>query len=334
MKKCFFLFFLFMTFTMAVMAQNKRIAVVETIDKEQNIPQSITMMVRSNLTKVISGVSGFEGDSINMAEITETHGLDSLMEEERIRFIGEITNADYLLFSEVVKYNETSVFVTAKILNAKTAMTEGSENALMGMTSQNIRHGCESMIMRLLLLTKRFDSKPQTPKNNIGELFIFPDGTKGVVFYLDENGRGLAVSLNESEEVWDNSANFKDIDSLYNVENGETYFNYVEGQRNSQLILSRLGNHAQAAHWCKLQGEGWYLPSCGELFVLMQVVDEIPMFSEALRSAVGGEIDGWYWSSTERNDEEAWNVNSSSRSSSEDKEERIKVRAIRSFTIK
>ena len=334
MKKSFFLFFLFVTFTMAVMAQNKRIAVFETIDKEQNIPQSITMMVRSDLVKVISGMAGYEGDSINMAEITETHGLDSLMEEERIRLIGEITNADYLLFSEVVKYNETSVFVTAKILNVKTAITEGSENALMGMTPQNIQHGCESMIKRLLLLTKRFNSIPQTPKNNIGELLNFPDGTKGVVFYLDENGRGLAVSLNESEEAWDNSVNIKDIDSLYNVENGENYFNYGEGQRNSQLILSRLGNRARAAYWCSLQGEGWYLPSCGELFVLMHVVDEDPAFREALKSAVGGEIDGWYWSSTERNDEEVWNVNNSSRSSSEDKEEIIKVRAIKTFTIR
>ena len=241
--------------------------------------------------------------------------------------------ANYLLVSEVVKYDETSVFVNAKILNTETAITEGSENALMGMTEQNIQHGCESLVKRLLFHTNRFAGMMKKPSKEIGEIISFADGTKGIVFYLADNGRGLVVSLNEGEEAWDNSFNIKDIDTLYNVNNGEGSFKYGEGLHNTKAILSSLGDHARAAYWCSLQGEDWYLPSSGELIVLMRVVDDNPTFVEALRMAAGGEIDGWYWSSTEHNDEEAWNVNDSGRSSSEEKYEKIKVRAIRMFTV-
>ena len=334
MNKRFIFVITLLIFSMTAIAQNKRIAVLEIIDNEQIISDTIAMMVRSNLTKVISCVPGYEGcDSVNMSEIMDKYVFDSLSEEERIKLIGKITKADFLLVSEMVKYDETNIFVTAKILDVETMITESSENVLMGMTTQNIQNGCESLIKKLLILTNRFNNMYQKPNKNIGKIKCFPDGTKGVVFYLDENGQGLAVSLKESEEVWDNSFRIKDIDSLLNVEQGESYFNYGEGQRNTQTILSSLGNKARAAYWCSLQGEGWYLPSCGELFVLMRVAEEDSTFAEVLRSAAGGEIDGWYWSSTERNEEEVWNVKNGCRSSSEEKEEKVKVRAVKAFTI-
>lgn len=333
--KNFMFVFIIMVFSMVATAQTKRVVVLETIDKEQNIPQTVAMMVRSDLTQAISGMSGYEGyDNVNLDDIIDKHSFDSLgLVEEAIRLIGETTEADYILISEMVKYDETSIFVTAKILNVETGITESSENALMGMTAQDIQHGCESLVKKLLILAKRFNNVVQKPNKGIGELMSFPDGTKGLVFYLDEKGRGLAVSLNESEEVWDNSFISKDITTLYNVKEGERIFNYGEGQRNTQAILSVLGNKARAAYWCSLQGEEWYLPSCGELFILMQVVDKDSAFVETLKSAGGGEIDGWYWSSTERDEEDVWNVNDGGRTSSEEKEEEIKVRAVRAFSV-
>lgn len=336
MKKLLLFIFIVTAFSVVVTAQNKKVVVLETFDKEQNIPQTIAMMVRSDLTKVISSIQGYEGyDDVNVAEIIDKQVFDSLsLVEETIRLIGESTEANYLLVSEMVKYNETSIFVTAKILNVETGITESSENTLMGMTVQDIQHGCESLVKKLLILAKRFNNIVQKPNKGVGEVMSFPDGTKGLVFYLDENGQGLAVSLNEGEEVWDNSFISKDITTLYNVKEGERIFNYGEGQRNTQAILSVLGNKARAAYWCSLQGEEWYLPSCGELFVLMRVVDKDSAFVETLKSVGGDEIDGWYWSSTERNEDEVWNMNDSGRTSSEEKEEEIKVRAVRAFTIK
>lgn len=337
-KRIAFLFILFsLAFSISATAQNKRIAVFETVDSEDTIPYSIELMVRSNLTGAVSSLSGYDGyDAMKVSDVLDEQAYQGLgtLDEEQIRRLGEATKAEYLLFSEVVRYDEKNVFVMARLLNAETAKTEGSENALMGMTADDIQHGCESLVKKLLILSSRFDKTPQKPKQGIGEIVSFPDGTKGVVFYMDDNGKGLAVSLNESLADWDNSFRIRDIVPLYNVEKGESFFNYGEGEKNTQAILSALGNKARAAYWCNLQGEGWYLPSCGELHMLMKLADEDDAFINALRSAGGGEIDGWYWSSTERNNKDAWNVKSGGRCSSEEKKERERVRAVRAFSSK
>lgn len=134
-------------------AQIKRIAILETIDKENKVPYAIEVMVRSNLTKVISNATGYEGyDRVNISQIMDEHDFErsGLVDEEQIKRLGEISGADYILVSEVVKFDESNIFVTAKILNVESAKTESSENTLMGMTAQGIQHGCESLANRLL----------------------------------------------------------------------------------------------------------------------------------------------------------------------------------------
>lgn len=147
------LFIMLVAFSMVATAQTKRIAILETIDKENKVPYAIEVMVRSNLTKVISNTEGYEGyDRVNISQIMDEHEFErtGLVNEDQIRQLGEIAGADYLLVSEAVKFDDSNIFVTAKILNVESAKTEGSENSLMGMTAHEIQSGCESLANRLL----------------------------------------------------------------------------------------------------------------------------------------------------------------------------------------
>jgi hypothetical protein len=153
MKKHILFILILVAFSMAVPAQTKRIAILETIDKEDKVPYAIEVMVRSNLTKVISNTEGYEGyDRVNISQIMDEHEFErtGLVNEDQIRQLGEIAGADYLLVSEAVKFDESNIFVTAKILNVESAKTEGSENSLMGITAYEIQSGCESLANRLL----------------------------------------------------------------------------------------------------------------------------------------------------------------------------------------
>lgn len=386
MKK-YILFIAFLTaFLVAATAQNKRIAILETIDKENQVPYAVEVMVRSNLTKVISNTEGYEGyDRVNISEIMDEHDFErtGLVNEDQIRQLGEIAGADYILVSEAVKFDESNIFVTAKILNVVSAKTEGSENALMGMTAQDIQEGCESLARRLLGLsdtpiqgsiaaspgtkaqTVEKDgniAQPETTTNGvvgnilrkiadktdeikarknaekaveqngrIGEIIDFPDGSRGVVFYF-EKGKGLVVSLNEGEEVWDKNRRYQDVSAIRNIRDDEGFFEYGEGLSNTNALINLLGNEARAAYWCVQQGEGWYLPSCGELMVLMNVVKKDSFFVKTLKLNHSNEISGWYWTSSENDKDEAWSVNAKGSSSTKKKSEEIKVRAIRSFS--
>lgn len=367
MKKPILFILMLLAFSVAATAQVRRIAILETIDKENSVPYAVEVMVRSNLTSVISSTQGYEGyDRVNISAIMDEHDFErtGLVSEEQIRQLGVISGADYLLVSEAVKVDESNIFVTAKILNVETAKTEMSTNSLMGTSAQDIQHGCESLANRLLglqdpyyqekALSTKKDEKPveETPvavpeekpvapvvektvvmKNvRVGDVISFPDGSQGLVFYIGPEGKGLAVSLNQGEEPWDISRQPDDISMLKNYDDETMAMNYGEGERATKILCSSLGDEARAALWCRLQGEGWYLPSMGEFTMLTNAFKANPMMETVLKNCHGGELQGWYWTSSEHNRKEAWNVSDGGWLATEKKKEKNKVRAVRGFT--
>ena len=139
-------------FSLMAVAQNKKVAILETIDKEGNVDYSVELMVRSNLTKAISSTPGFEGyDRVNMSQIMGEQDFQrtGLVNEEQIKRLGEMCGADYILVSEAVKFDGSNIFVTATILNVETAQALGAENELMGTGAKEIQKGCEALAMRL-----------------------------------------------------------------------------------------------------------------------------------------------------------------------------------------
>ena len=344
-------------------SQVKKIAILETIDKEGTVSYSVKLMVRSNLTKAISNTPGYEGyDRVNMSQIMGEQDFQrtGMVNEEQIKRLGEICGADYIVVSEAAKVDASNIFVTATILNVETAQTVGAENALMAITASDIQHGCESLSNRLLGLpdntTASTPSKPkETPKKTdkpqpqaqpqtvftpastqigktaVGDLITFPDGTQGVVFYLDDAGKGLAVSLVEQEMRWDDSRRPDDLSALENHEENDHDFIYGQGSNNTRIIQQALGSDAIAANWCTMLGQGWYLPSAGELYYLMTSAQVGTVIFNQLNS-LGAKLNGWYWTSTEHDKKEAMNINDGGTVYTETKKTNVKVRAIRAFS--
>lgn len=173
----------------------------------------------------------------------------------------------------------------------------------------------------------------------LGGCMDFGDGTRGIVFYVDHQGHGLAVSLFSTIAKWENVSRTRDCHDIMALpnEDGTKSCTYGLGKQNTTIILNQLGNYnAPAAAWCNALGQGWYLPSAGELWYLLEVAngkaDVNGMISMALLNIGATPLsDNWYWSSTENDDDEAINVSSGGRMSSEDKNEPLEVRAIRAF---
>lgn len=352
MKKLLFVSLLLSIVMPLASQQVKKVAILETINREGDVSVGVKLMVRSNLTKSISNAPGYEGyDRVNMSQIMGEQDFQrtGMVNEEQIKRLGEISGADYIVVSEVAKIGETDIFVTATILNVETAQTIGADNALMTTTASDIQHGCESLANRLLgmeapsadkqVVVNKKTEKPQVieqesyvmPENRskVGDIKVFPDGTQGIVFYM-ENGRGLAVSLNEVEVVWDGSNKIKDIPILDNVKDDSHSFVYGEGKNNSVTINQYLGSNAYAVYWCLSQGDGWYLPSSGELYYLIINSKKGTPVANVMESH-GGRLKGWYWSSSEHNSSEVINIGDGGRICTENKDEAAKVRAIRAF---
>lgn len=169
----------------------------------------------------------------------------------------------------------------------------------------------------------------------LGDLYTFEDGSKGIVFYVDEGGHGLVVSLQQEKRRWDDETNFVYCQDIINITNEKKVsLNMIVGlgKNNTSYIIGQLGNKALAAKCSRDEGVEWYLPSAGELFQLIARANLYGEIDESLINNNGKKIKGWYWTSSEYNNGEAWRINENGKVKRCSKlATRIYVRAIREF---
>ena len=159
------------------------------------------------------------------------------------------------------------------------------------------------------------------------------DGKEGVVFWVDETGKhGKIVSLDQAEKQWCTADECQK--RLAGIASDE-----YDGMKNLQSIkkISYWRNKYPAFAWCADHGDGWYLPAIKEL--------ELLLLNEEVHDAVNNQIArkgkpklfskgeyGVYWSSTERMEWCAWNVNMPfGRTSLDTRSRSIYVRAVYAF---
>lgn len=115
---------------------------------------------------------------------------------------------------------------------------------------------------------------PETiAKAEIGSLIEFYDGSKGVVFYLDGNGHGLAVSLYQMSEFWQNTSSWYeciDVEAIPNEKSKFMQMGLGAAYCDAAIKQCRLED-LPAIRWCRSFGLDWYLPSLGELYELLVV---------------------------------------------------------------
>ena len=307
-----------------------------------------------------------------MAQITGEQKFQrtGLVSDAQIKKVGELTGAQYILVAEAVKVDEQNMFITAKILNVETAKMEVTDNCLMGITPSDIQHGCESLANKLLGISPSTHSQKNPSSSNEQSKFLsffkrpqpteqaaqakpivvdeaaldkfptktFPDGTKGIVFYTDKNKHGLAVALDATTAKWEDASKAKDCHDILECPNneGERMLTYALGSQYTTAIVNEMGTAAAAASWCWAHGNGWYLPSAGELWYLLSVANNNAGASGVLSLAIvraGGQAlsESWYWSSTEKEAKEAVNVSNGGWIAGASKTSAIGVRAIRAF---
>lgn len=162
---------------------------------------------------------------------------------------------------------------------------------------------------------------------------------KGVIFHVDETGQhGWAVNLHHENEgyalAWSvynqggNSYNV-DIENLPNYTSYDAALSDTAGYQNTTAIRAAMDYQIfHVASQVNLM-EGWYVPACGQLAVLMQNLTTV---NSSLATVNGTEIPTkWIWSSTEYGSDRAWGVGDNGNISNVPKGSGYKVRSVRSF---
>ena len=161
MKTKFILFLLL--FSAAMFAQEvKRVAILETVDKENQIDYAYELLLRSNLSNAITSISGYEAydrtdiDAIMSEQSFQRTGLVS---NDQIKRLGEMTGANYILVAEIAKSGQ-QIIILSKLLDVETARTIMADHEIT--TLNNIQSACEKLAKRMFHEEVKEEPKVET----------------------------------------------------------------------------------------------------------------------------------------------------------------------------
>lgn len=130
----------------------KKIAILETVDREDAVSYGIKLMVRSSLSYAITNTPGYEGyDRVDLASIVGEHDFQrtGMVSDSQIRQLGAMTGASYILVAETAMIDASNIFITAKILNVETAKLERTASTQSGINADEIDEKCEELAASL-----------------------------------------------------------------------------------------------------------------------------------------------------------------------------------------
>ncbi len=178
----------------------------------------------------------------------------------------------------------------------------------------------------------------------VGSLITNPDGSQGVVFFVNPDGTGgWMVALNDfpTNSFW--STDLTDISTLANINitiypgsHAQYYAALYDtaGYSNTQKIRIFQNNNTNTAAGRVDFTNGWYLPAMGQLFELYGAQ---PIINATIIASGGTILSSSsyhpYWSSTEYDDTRSWYLYSDLGFSNFNyKNSTYSVRAVRSFS--
>ena len=162
MKKLLILLFSVLSLTAVAQEDIKRVAILETVDKQGSVPYMKKLMFRSNLTTAITNTAGYEGyDRVDLKEITGEQDFQrtGLVSDADIKKIGAFTGAQYVLIAEAAADGD-DMFITAKIIDVEKARVIRNSNQLMGISTDEMQLGSQKVAKDLLGAPARGSSKP------------------------------------------------------------------------------------------------------------------------------------------------------------------------------
>ena len=184
-------------------SSTKKVAILNTVDKENALSYGMKLMVRGKLAYAITNTSGYEGyDRVDIASIMSEHEFQrtGLVNDAQIKRLGEMTGADYILIAEVAKLDDSHIFIVSKILNVETAKVENISSIQTATNIENMEKACRELAARLLGIQRGTDFDEAITDEPLREykekvfdvveiMPSFPGGESELMAFLNENLR-------------------------------------------------------------------------------------------------------------------------------------------------
>ncbi|MCT4614685.1 MAG: DUF1566 domain-containing protein [Marinifilaceae bacterium] len=144
-------------------AQDKQVAMLETVKVTPDVPVIVQKMVRGELAKEISIAKGYTAFSrMDIDKIMEEYNFQNsgFVNESQRKKLGEMSGADYVCISKVTK-EKNSYYVEAFLVHLESGRIENPVTAFVEGGMSVINNTCKNLAKEL---TKRNNAKTQTTK--------------------------------------------------------------------------------------------------------------------------------------------------------------------------
>lgn len=132
----------------------KKIAILETVDKEDNVKYGVELTVRAQMTKAIIEIDGYEAfDRVSLSQLMGEHDFQrkGYVSDEQIKALGEATGAAYVLILEVAYVDEVTIILTSQIIDIESTKVKQVAIEQSATDGQSILKACRALARQLLL---------------------------------------------------------------------------------------------------------------------------------------------------------------------------------------
>ena len=131
-----------------------RVAILEIVDKKEQLSYGTKLMIRSNLAEAITATPGYEGyDRVDISSIMSEHDFQrtGMVNDAEIKRLGEMAGSRYILIAEVVKLDGHNLYLATKIIDVESANIEIAINIMCaGVDAADIQSVSKKMAEALL----------------------------------------------------------------------------------------------------------------------------------------------------------------------------------------
>ena len=133
---------------------NKRVAILETVDKYDKVEYGVEFQLRAFITDAVNKTPGYEGfDRVDMSQINKEHNFQrtGMVSDADIKKLGEMTGANSIVVAEAAAYGDGRIIIAAKIINIESGRIENSTKPKVASTSGNeMENACNDIVADLL----------------------------------------------------------------------------------------------------------------------------------------------------------------------------------------
>ncbi len=272
-------------------SQDKKVAILECVDKVGDVKYGHRMMLRTNLTNAINKTQGYQAIArLNLSSIIDEQKFQrsGYVSDQQIKKIGELNGATHLLIAEVANYSSTEVVVNAQLINVETGQIENTSEGIPVnfVDAQKMKSACDEIAAQLL--------------------GIEGAGNDYIVVAAPQNKYGNSQSKEKAVPK-----GYVDLGlpsgTLWKDKNQSGFYTYDEAVRTFSGKLPTKEQWEELKAFCEWTWTGSGYKVTGENG------NSIFLPAAGYRSFVDGNVGGvgsrgLYWSSTPNDSEYAWNL--------------------------